>query len=256
MKIEAAKADAGAVECWKQAYDRASRTGEGYYARNLYGSRQEAQSQRRLVLQWIGGMFKRRKGLAIDIGCGTGEYGGLLKSQGWEYLGIDMSRQMLHRRPMDNGGLWVLQSLAEELPVKDERADLVLCLGVLQTSLRPGILLSEIARVLRRGGVVILSTLRKIGLFELAFFPLAFLAETDKSPARGEWYSRLVASRDFLVWRDRPVSHPFRRYRERALLELMGKSGFHIIRRRYPGRVGLLPVLLNSQTVTVVAIKR
>ncbi|TLF80771.1 class I SAM-dependent methyltransferase [Nocardia cyriacigeorgica] len=111
--------------------------------------------------------------VVVDIGCGpgnfTGWFGTRVAPNGCA-IGIDASRQMLHRACADNGGESVayLRADAEDLPLRDGVADAVTCLAALYLINDPHRALSEIARILRPGGrVVVLTSLAPGGVDSL-----------------------------------------------------------------------------------------
>jgi SAM-dependent methyltransferase len=84
----------------------------------------------------------------LDIGCGAKPYLPLVASHAERYVGVDTA-----------AGPYVDHvSPAEQLPLEDETFDLVLCTQVLEHVQDPAAVLSEIYRVLRPGGAVLLST--------------------------------------------------------------------------------------------------
>jgi len=93
----------------------------------------------------------------VDLGCGTGWY--LEKLQGLckERVGIDLSSGMLavarHRIPH----VTLIKTDALALPYKDERFDAVLCTRMLAHLSSIQSLVLEVRRVLRSGGLLVLS---------------------------------------------------------------------------------------------------
>jgi methionine biosynthesis protein MetW len=117
----------------------------------------------------------RREDLALlDIGCGVGD---LLQSVPMRNkLGIDVSSGALQLAR--NRGCAVLQADVDHgLPCADASFDVVACLDVIEHVWDPHHLLAESRRVLRSGGVLVLSTpnLRYlkhlVSLFLFARFP-------------------------------------------------------------------------------------
>jgi 2-polyprenyl-3-methyl-5-hydroxy-6-metoxy-1,4-benzoquinol methylase len=240
---------------WKKLYEESACANLPEYGRLLYGSSTEEIKLRRLVISKVARHFKGRTGLMIDIGCGTGRYLEELSSQGWSALGVDFSMAMLQEANKRNA-CGLVQSYGGNLAVTSGKADLVICLGMLQSSNDSHLVVSEAARVLKPGGMMILSTLRKMSIYELLFFPLAVIMESDNSLRNAYWYYKLIKARDILVWHDRPIQHPFRRYSEKYLCDLLNSHGFTHIARNYLGKIRKVPLLFNSQSVIVSAMKK
>jgi SAM-dependent methyltransferase len=86
-------------------------------------------------------------GVLLDLGCGARPYGSLFPSV--RYLGADVL--YTHGRPD-------LIAMAEALPISTGSVDVVLSTQQLEHVISPDQVLREAARVLRRGGRLLLST--------------------------------------------------------------------------------------------------
>ncbi len=101
----------------------------------------------------------------LDAGCGDGRYLAALGRAGQVppiVVGIDIAERMLataRETSLRDGveAVFVRANL-EELPFPDDTFELVLCVQVVEHLLEPSAGLREIARVLRPGGTVLLST--------------------------------------------------------------------------------------------------
>jgi len=94
----------------------------------------------------------------LDVGCGTGRSLAFFPDACWQ--GIEPSSGLIANahdgaRPLMNCGI------AEELQFGDASFDLVLCVTVLQNVRDPARALDEMRRVLKPGGTLLLSFLRK-----------------------------------------------------------------------------------------------
>jgi len=102
----------------------------------------------------------------LDAGCGDGRYLAALASAEVvppRLVGADISDRMLAtaRATAEAYGASVtdyVRANLESLPLRDESFDLVLCVQVIEHLLDPLSGVRELARVLRRGGVLLLST--------------------------------------------------------------------------------------------------
>jgi ArsR family transcriptional regulator len=99
--------------------------------------------------------------IAADLGCGTGEVLEHLRGVCEEVIGVDDSPRMLElarRRFGDNmQGISLRIGELDYLPLKDGEADFICINLVLHHLSRPSASLSEIARVLRSGGLVLIT---------------------------------------------------------------------------------------------------
>jgi ubiquinone/menaquinone biosynthesis C-methylase UbiE len=96
--------------------------------------------------------------LVLDVGCG---HGGLLAGVTRDYriVGVDFVLDLL---PFARErGYAVYHANAEALPFGDNQFDAVLCAEVLNQYSSAGVLLRELARVVKPGGSVIVSTLNR-----------------------------------------------------------------------------------------------
>src|SRR5690606_20957153 len=98
----------------------------------------------------------------LEIGCGAGQCGRWLATQGAIVTGLDLSyRQLQHSRRIDLGtgtALPVVQADAEALPYRDGSFDLACsAFGALPFVADAGAVLAEVRRVLRPGGRFVFS---------------------------------------------------------------------------------------------------
>lgn len=96
-------------------------------------------------------------GIALDVGSGPGTVTaslGRAAGAGGLALGVDISEPMLARAVRSQAGPQVgfLRADAQRLPLRDETADAVTSIAVLQLIPDPAAALAEMARVLRPGG--------------------------------------------------------------------------------------------------------
>lgn len=106
-------------------------------------------------------------GTAVDLGCGTGEVLDRLRGVCREVIGVDGSPRMLElaRRRFgqefgndpDSAGISLRIGELDHLPLRDGEADFACINLVLHHLSRPGDALQEICRVLRPGGMVLVT---------------------------------------------------------------------------------------------------
>ncbi len=109
-------------------------------------------------------------GTALDLGCGAGTYVRLLADHGHRVIGVDYSLPTLGRaQAVDSGAAGrYLCADCYDLPFAKEAFDLVVCIGVLQAVGQPMAILTEIQRVLRPGGVLVVEALNGRALATIA----------------------------------------------------------------------------------------
>lgn len=99
-------------------------------------------------------------GVALDVGCGTGELASRLASRQWQVFGLDLCEPMLHRALAKlNGGrdrVHLIAGDSEHLPFADRSFDLVTCANSFHHYPHQEAVVREMFRVLRPGGRLLL----------------------------------------------------------------------------------------------------
>jgi len=92
----------------------------------------------------------------LDVGCGTGD---LLRRLGGRFVlsGCDPADEMIERARAANPGAFLTAASAEALPFEDDHFDVVLLIEVVRYLDDPAPALRELARVLRPGGVALVT---------------------------------------------------------------------------------------------------
>lgn len=95
----------------------------------------------------------------LDVGCGTGRHAHWMAQEGAQVTGVDFSNGMLEQlRRKDAPAIEVVEhDLTQGLPQAEHTADLVTCCLVLEHLPELALIFSEMARVCRPGGRVIIS---------------------------------------------------------------------------------------------------
>ena len=120
---------------------------------------------RRLLINAVQGLNPSDGLSYLDAGCGTGNLLAMLLSSGLkiEAVGADFSPAMLKRAAvkLENSGNRVRffeVDLNKELPFDNSQFDGATCLNVLYALSEPDLFIRELNRVLKPGGVMIIST--------------------------------------------------------------------------------------------------
>jgi ubiquinone/menaquinone biosynthesis C-methylase UbiE len=102
----------------------------------------------------------KRAARILDLGCGTGMFLRELARRGKLVVGIDSSAKMLGIARKRTCGASLVCADADHLPFNDRRFDVVVSVTLLQNVPEPVATMKEIARVLKSGGVAIVTSLK------------------------------------------------------------------------------------------------
>ena len=105
----------------------------------------------------------------LDVGCGTGFLIEILKKQkDAEYYGLDLSPKMIEiAKAKFDGGVQLVEGSADYLPYPDNTFDVVCCVQSFHHYPYPEKAMSEAYRVLKPGGIYILSDTGCSGIAKL-----------------------------------------------------------------------------------------
>jgi len=91
----------------------------------------------------------------VDVGCGTGLVGQELKKNGFiNFDGVDISQEMIDIAYGRGYKVLFLGNLNESLPFKSKSYDAALCVGVFTHGHVGSDRLSELARIVKSGGII------------------------------------------------------------------------------------------------------
>lgn len=100
-------------------------------------------------------------GRVIDVGCGPGVMVEAVLARGGTFEGLDLSPEMVREAAEKYGhlqGVSFKQGNIEAMDLPDESYDQVICMAVTEYLSSPDLALAEIVRVLRPGGIAIVTT--------------------------------------------------------------------------------------------------
>lgn len=163
---------------------------------------------------------------ALDVGCGTGALAYALAEHVGEVVGVDSSEAYIEaaRRDAPPGCTFTVGD-ATALPFPYGDFDLVGCLRVLHHVRRPELVVSEIARVARPGGTILLAD--QLGDVD----PIRSLELDRFERARDPTHTRLLPDADIRGYLDANdltvvANHVVREHREmEQYLDLVGLEG-------------------------------
>jgi len=100
-------------------------------------------------------------GRILDLGCGTGLLLDDLSKRGDLVVGIDASEKMLGAAKARRAKAELVLADADHLPFKDASFDCVVSVTLLQNIPEPAVCVGEAARVLKKGGLAVFTTLKR-----------------------------------------------------------------------------------------------
>ena len=97
-----------------------------------------------------------KNAFVLDLGTGTGFLARIILKQGFEVLGLDLSKSMLDVARKKASNAFLVRGDAENIPLKDSSVDLIVSRWVFWTLPHPWKALDEVVRVLKPDGRVML----------------------------------------------------------------------------------------------------
>ncbi len=100
----------------------------------------------------------------LDVGCGTGHHLARLRTRGFDVAGIDGSDAMVELARAQNPGATIERADVEAIPFESARFDVIVCIEVLRYLPDISRCVREIARVLKPGGVCLVTAMPLLNL--------------------------------------------------------------------------------------------
>jgi SAM-dependent methyltransferase len=147
------------IDYWASIYeDPSGEDPSGEPSSSLFDMRK----RKRKVLGLVDSHADGRSLRILDAGCGPGVLLDELRKRGHAIIGMDISGdavKLSNARLVGDGkeGFRCVQADIEDIPLQDDSVDMVLCLGVLPWLAGDARGISEMSRVVRKGGVIILA---------------------------------------------------------------------------------------------------
>jgi 2-polyprenyl-3-methyl-5-hydroxy-6-metoxy-1,4-benzoquinol methylase len=100
----------------------------------------------------------------LDVGCGTGFHVARLRERGFDVVGVEPGEELRRRARANNPDAEIVDGDMEDLAFEDASFDGVLAVEVIRHVPHPDLAVAEAARVLRPGGLAIITAAPKWSL--------------------------------------------------------------------------------------------
>ncbi len=128
----------------------------------------DLQLRKELVLETVLDLAQENEfSRVVEIGCGSCNVIGEIPLKGSQKVGVDLSNKMLETGKKNYSGIALINGDTNFLPFKDDQFDMVLCLGVIQYINSYADAITEISRILKPDGYLILSVPSKHSVFNI-----------------------------------------------------------------------------------------
>jgi 2-polyprenyl-3-methyl-5-hydroxy-6-metoxy-1,4-benzoquinol methylase len=224
---------------WLDGYDARAKADIPEHEK-LFQHREETEKQLRRVLSIVNSLHLKNARI-LDAGCGTGMYCIPLADRGYDVTGIDYSKGLLEiatkksssrKIRYDQGNLY-------NLPYKDRSFDIVLNLGVLQCVENHARVIEELARVTKKGGYVIISTLRQPRTEELPMIFAYCLAVKRWSLKKSLNIVRILRNRLYMSSNEKEPVANAKKYTPKEIKLLLKNNGIKVVRKISLGPAGI-----------------
>ncbi len=165
----------------------------------------------------------------LDVGCGRGFMGEVVRGLGCEYVGTDLVAS--------RGGFPLAIADAARLPFSDAAFDAVLCVDAFEHFPEPTAATREFRRVLRPGGFVFLSVPNYANVAGI----VKWRCERSGAYAPNSWAP-------FRRWQPQELEHPMTGRRVRCAFRAAGFTGFRRIGHGPEVGPGLFPWMDHPKT--------
>ncbi len=171
-------------------------------------------------LAFIGAAASRFPGRVklLDVGCGSGTLIGLLKSRGFEVLGVDTSEEASRAADRESGVRVIVGELMEA-GFREGEFDIVTLFHVMEHVTNPREVLRHVLRILRPNGAVVLQV-----------------------PNIDSWQFRWFGAK----WYGLDIPRHVVDYSLKAMVKLLEDSGFSVVRVRQFNLRDNAPALISS----------
>lgn len=134
-------------------------------------------------------------GLLVDLGCGAGLLGPRLAGKGYRHVGVDLTASALVQAAAH--GVSAVRGNVTAVPLADGCADVVVAGEILEHVTDLPAVVSEVCRVLRPGGLLVIDTIAATALARI--FAVTVAERVPGGPPAGIHDPRLFVDRSVLA---------------------------------------------------------
>lgn len=191
--------------------------------------------RKQYAFQMLNRLNGLKKGVTLDIGCGCGIYLEDLITLGFHAHGLEFSKDMLRacQTRLTGNGLGLRPRLIcgdiEHIPFSDEGFDLVLCIGVLGYLLSDHDALSEIHRILKPGGFLVLALQNMLSFSNLDYVLRAALKSFIRPHSRTLMHEDPLGVSMMVPWIFDHSHYCYKSYNPWKLERMMAAAGFRFV---------------------------
>jgi len=187
-----------------------------------YGKKRNYNAQGRVgksFIERLENIYKKNaQGNILDLGCAEGRTSGDLLKYGF-VVGVDICRPMLKKAlRINKKKIPFIWGLGEKLPFKKETFDFVLCSEVIEHVLNDIVLLSEIKRVMKKKGYLLITTPRKDAEGIYSIIRNAFLKTWNKGKLPFPYHIREYTVKEFILTLKKAKFKPIKTISDKPLL--------------------------------------
>ncbi len=120
-----------------------------------------------------------REGIALEAGCGLGQWMEYFRSNGYNMVGVDYNEATIFQAKSYGAGLSLATADVRALPFKNESVDTYISFGVIEHFIEgPEVALSEAYRVLKKGGTALITVPHR-NIFTVIKSPVEWLKRSS-----------------------------------------------------------------------------
>lgn len=206
-----------------------------YYDKTRFGER--ALISRRIIADESSEFLLHllRGNSVLELGVGTGKYGLILSEKGYDFVGIDLSPNMLKKAEQNQAftgiNFPVIRMDAEELGFHEETFDNVICICTFGFLPKPEDVIKEAYRALVPGGRFIITYLDR------DFLPHMFWTWRARALKKSPKYGGLITFYRYQEVREILVRQNFQIIQKKRILGLPLESVLYSVYNLFPERI-------------------